>query len=558
MAGLRDLTMVAGAVLGLTAGTTAVLAWPYYVTSEHLALTSSAPPAGTAHGPATAPRSASVAAHSDGVQPAGDDGRTPAPCSQRLPGGDWPSYGHDASNSRTQDQEHSISPSVVAGLTPAWTFKLSAAGDPGQFEATPILSGGCAYVASTSAVVYAINATTGAEIWHTALKAPTPGLGGGIVGSLAVAGGRVIALVNETGDGSGGPYLAALDAHTGAAIWQSAPITAGTGYYTNGSPQVFNGVVIAGFSPPEGDPTGQGGFALLDARSGAILRVTPTISPADQKQGYAGGGIWSTAAFDPASRYAFIGAGNPYSKSVEDPHTNAILKIDLDRDRSTFGEIVASYKGNVDQYTQALQALSQTPACSVSTGLPDPFDDPVCGQLDLDFGAAPNLFHSNGRLVVGDLQKSGVYHVAAASDMSPVWATVVGGSCLLCNAASTAVGDGAVFGESTPGGTAFGLAQSGGALNWATPVGDGVHYQSTSTANGVVYTIDTTGFFDAFDASTGLLLMRRPMSADAGAPAASFTSGGIAIAYHAVYVEASEGGPSSGTAQDGFLIAYRG
>jgi polyvinyl alcohol dehydrogenase (cytochrome) len=207
--------------------------------------------------------------------------------------------------------------------------------------------------------------------------------------------------------------------------------------------------------------------------------------------------------------------------------------------------------------TQTLQQLSQTPACSVSTAAPDPLDDPVCGQLDLDFGAAPNLFRVNGRLVVGDLQKSGVYHAADATSMSPVWSTVVGGTCQACNAASTAATGGAVFGESTPGGTAYSLGQAGGGLDWATPVGDGVHYQSTSVANGVVYSFDTTGFFDAFNQATGVLIMRRPISADVSAPAVSFTSGGIAIAYHTVFVAASEGGPAAGTPQDGYLVAYR-
>ena len=564
MAGRRVTTIALGVSLGLTAGTTAAL------TSASLRGTQAPLGASATAGAAISHSATSAAADGGAIAVAGATAAAAGtagahtahpvlPCSQRLAGGDWPSYGHDASNSRTQPAETSLKPATGTGLSPAWTFKLSSVGDSGDLQSTPVLSGGCAYVASTNAVVYALNATTGAMVWHHALAAPNPGLGGAMVGALAVESGRVVALVNQTGDGtSTGPYLAAFDQHTGSLLWKSAPITSASGYYTNASPQVFNGIVFAGFSPPEGETAGQGGFALLSAGTGAILDVTPTVTPADQKQGYAGGGIWSTPAYDPATQYAYVGAGNPFSKTQEDPHTNAILKVDLDRGRPTFGQIVASYKGNVDQYTQTLQQLSQTPACSASVGLPSPFDDPVCGQLDLDFGAAPNLFRSNGKLLVGDLQKSGVYHAAAASDMSPVWSTVVGASCQFCNAGSTAVADGAVLGEATPGGAEFSLAQTGGALTWATPVGDGVHYQSTSVANGVVYTIDTAGFFDAFDAASGLLLARRPMTADAGAPAVSFTSGGVAIAYHTVFVAASEGGPEAGTPQDGFLIAYKG
>ena len=72
--------------------------------------------------------------------------------------------------------------------------------------------------------------------------------------------------------------------------------------------------------------------------------------------------------------------------------------------------------------------------------MPDPLDDPVCGQLDLDFGASANLFRaSDGTELVGDLQKSGVYHVADAAIMKPAWTALVGASCEVCNAASTAV-----------------------------------------------------------------------------------------------------------------------
>jgi outer membrane protein assembly factor BamB len=443
-------------------------------------------------------------------------------------------------------------------MAPAWVFSLSSRNDGGQLQSTPIVTGGCAFVASTSAVVYALNATTGAVVWQTALTAHTAGLGGAVVGSLAINSGAVIALVNQQGDGVNGPYVEALDQHSGRVLWTSAAITSLSGYYSNASPQVFNGVAFVGFSPPEGDPTGQGGFALLDARSGRILTATPTISPADQALGYAGGGIWSTPAFDPTTGFAYVGAGNPYSKTIEDAHTNAILKVDLRRNSPTFGAIVASYKGNVDQYTQVLQALSQTPVCPVTGGLPNPLDDPACGQLDLDFGAAPNLFTENGKLVVGDLQKSGVYHVADAATMKPVWSTIVGATCQACNAASTAVANGAVYGESTPFGIEFSLLGTSGAQRWATPVGDGVHYQATSFANGIAYTFDTAGFLDAFDSTTGALVLRRPMTADAGAPTASLTSGGIAIAYHTLFVAASEGGPMvPPPASNGFLIAYR-
>lgn len=484
-----------------------------------------------------------------------------APCSTvpAVGGGQWTSYGHDPFNTRTLPDEHTIGPQQAASLHPAWVFSLSSVGDTAQLDSTPVVVDGCAFLTASNGGVYAVDALTGKLVWRHVFSVTKAGLGGGIVGGAAVGAGRVFVIVNETGDGiSKGPYVAALDMHTGNVAWTSRPINAGNGYYSNATPQLIGGVVFAGFSPPEGDSAGQGGFALVDAISGSIVKVTDTVPLADQAKGFAGGGIWSTPAWDPHTGFAYVGAGNPYSKQQEDARTNAILKIDMRPSSPTYGEIIAAYKGNVDQYTQTLRALSQTPVCAATATapLPYPLDDPGCGQLDLDFGAAPNLFNVNGHLVVGDLQKSGVYHVADADSMAPVWNTIVGATCQACNAASTAVDGGTVFGESTPGGLLFGLHRRDGARQWETPVGDGVHYESISEADGVVYTFDTAGFFDAFDAATGLPIMRRQMSQDTSFPTGAFTSGGVAIAYHTVFVAAS-GGAGNGLPAAGFLIGYR-
>src|SRR4029077_1801765 len=143
---------------------------------------------------------------------------------------------------------------------------------------------------------------------------------------------------------------------------------------------------------------------------------------------------------------------------------------------------------------------------------PYPLDDPVCGQLDLDFGAAANLFTTaNGTKVVGDLQKSGVYHAANATTMGPVWTALVGPSCFACNAASTAFDGGSVYGAATPGATMFSLDHNTGARNWLSPAGDGLHYQSISSAAGVAWTVDTAANLDGFEAAGGPPLVRRPL-----------------------------------------------
>ena len=155
--------------------------------------------------------------------------------------------------------------------------------------------------------------------------------------------------------------------------------------------------------------------------------------------------------------------------------------------------------------------------------------------------------------MVGDLQKSGVYHVANAGTMKPEWATIVGPSCFACNAASTAFDGSAIEGVSTPGGSMYSLDHSTGAINWLSPIGDGTHYQSTSTADGVVWTVDGAANLDGFTAANGLPLVRRPLSVDAGAPVVNITSSGIAIAENQLFVAA---GGASYVSAAGYVIAY--
>jgi len=481
-----------------------------------------------------------------------------APCTTApAAGGQWPMYGHDLANTRSQPEAAGLAPGDVAKLTPAWTFSTSSLGDETGFNSTPVVDDGCVYVASAGGSAYALDARTGHLVWRRTLEASNPGSGGTDVGAAAISGKEVIYLVNQFA----APYAIALNKSTGAVIWRSAPFAppltssvAQAGSYTNASPIVAGGYLLAGYSPPEGVATATGGFSVIDVKTGAVLATTPTIPQHAQEEGYAGGGLWSTPAYDPRTKYAYWGAGNPNSKTKQYRTTDAILKIDLDARRATFGQIVGSYEGNVDQYTQALEELSHSPACEVSEAAPDPLDDPVCGQLDLDFGSAANLFTTaDGRKVVGDLQKSGVYHVADAATMTPVWSSIVGPSCLACNADSTAFDGGAVYGVATPGGTMFALDRSSGASDWLSPVGDGVHYQSVSTADGVVWTVDGASNLDGFEASSGAPLVRRPLSVDAGAPVTDVTSSGVAIAEDRLFVAA--GGASYENAP-GYLLAY--
>src|SRR5438270_729604 len=152
----------------------------------------------------------------------------------------------------------------------------------------------------------------------------------------------------------------------------------------------------------------------------------------------------------------------------------AVIKIDLDSTRPTFGSIVGSYKGNVDTYVDQ----SQLPCVDFQDQNPATYPQGLgsCAQQDLDFGASPNVFtDASGRKLVGTGQKSGVYHVFDATTMAPVWKTPVGPPSDFGGiVGSTAVDSSGIYGPITTGGYLWSLDTKGGG-RWVAPVPDGVH-----------------------------------------------------------------------------------
>ena len=469
-----------------------------------------------------------------------------AACAGQADGGDWRMMGHDYSNSRSQQLESSIDLAAARTLAPTWTFSASKSKDSGTFTGTPVVADGCVFMGSDSGTVYALNADTGAIVWST--KIP----GGSVNSSVAVDGGSVYALVSRVSS----PFAIALDEVTGQVRWTTL-LDDQFGADVYASPVVYNGVVFAGVSgsaAETGDETDryafQGSFSLLDASTGAVLAKTyPVHPPIDPPDEFAGAGIWSTPAVDTATGHAYVGTGNPFNPRQEPQNSNAIIKVDIDASRATFGQIVGSYHGNVDEY---FPNPDSTP-CADFPGNPPPWYPQGLGQcadLDLDFGASPNIFFdSNGRKLVGAGQKSGVYHAVDPTNMVSAWKQILGTPSFVGGIVGSTAFDGtSIYGPVTVPGQLWSISKDAGEHRWFSSAADGAHYAlPSSLANGVMYTIDAKGFLDAFDTSNGVPVLHRPLllGSDVDRPVANL-GGGVAIARHTVY---AVGG--------GFIVAFK-
>ena len=498
-------------------------------------------------------------------------GAAAATCAPASVGGEWRSYGHDYSNTRNQPEEKTIGTLQAATLTETWSQSASSWGGSGDFPATPVIADGCVYAGSTGGWVFAANADTGELVWKTQFN------GGATWGSVAVENGRVFTGVSAAGNLG----VAALDQTNGTVLWRTSVDTQ-NGAEIYSSAVFFDGMVIVGVSGGSAELSSgdvrdkfHGSVVLLDASYGHILQKIYTIpqsdwgNPADPSSvQYAGGGVWAPApAIDPATKYGYFSVGNPFNQQFQHPNTDAVLKIDLDQTRSSFGQIVGRYPGIVDQYFPAASSL---PCVTLlPSGVPPyyPTGLGACGDLDLDFGTSPNLFQdAAGNPLVGAGQKSGVYHafhptVGLDGTMPVAWTALVGLPSAIGGIVGSATYDGsAITGPITQLGYLWSLNASDGMYRWFSPVIDGAHYgQPVTSANGVFYTVDLKGFLDAYDAQTGVPLLMRPMTlgslSGGGSPVKTdpiLSLGGVSVARNTVYASVGTLG-----ALNGYIIAYR-
>lgn len=495
--------------------------------------------------------------------------------------GEWRSYGADAANTRHQVREHVVSPADAPYLTPAWSFSTVEAGGTGDITGTPVVAGGCLYTATTEGWVFALNADTGKLVWKR--KAP---YGGGANATPGYAYGRVYVAFTRLQKAEGcpkkdpctGPYVAAFDGNTGKVKFASKPLDTQPGSDSYSSPVIYpdskapntrklkRAVLLLGVSGGAaelGDEADryafQGSMSFIDPANGKVLVKRWTIrkpdkDPANPKDDFAGAGIWSTPAIDSKAGVAYVGTANPFRPQAEHEHANAVLKYGVDRrNKKTFGKIIGAYKGNIDEY---IPGLSEMPCFDIPNNYPPYYPQGLgqCGDIDLDFGAAPNLIRGkDGNLLVGAGQKSGVYHVFDAETMKPAWTQIVGPPGPLGGIVGSTAYDGkSVYGPNTLGGYLWSLSSGSGSHRWVGPVGDGVHWGNpVAVANGVVYTVDLAGFLDAFDARTGALIAKRPLAL--GGPSGLTASwAGVAIARHTVYASVGIRG-----LPEGYIVAFR-
>lgn len=197
----------------------------------------------------------------------------------------------------------------VKRLQPVWVYST---GENSGHEAPPIVNNGVMFVATPGNQVIAIEARTGNLLWR--YRRPLPER---VVWlhrtsrGVALHGDKVFFAAGEA-------VLVALNARTGQEVWATRVADNASGYYMSLAPLVADGKVMIGTS---GGELGIRGYvAAYDIDTGKELWKTYTV-PAPGEPGSetwprgdqwktGGGSVWVTANYDPATNLSFWGTGN--------------------------------------------------------------------------------------------------------------------------------------------------------------------------------------------------------------------------------------------------------
>jgi alcohol dehydrogenase (cytochrome c) len=243
----------------------------------------------------------------------------------------------------------------VAKLHPAWIFQTEVRE---SMETSPIVVNGTMFATTSYSHVYAIDAKTGAELWHykPKLGAITTYCCGPNNRGVAVADDKVFVATLDA-------KLVALDSKTGTVVWEQKLAEPEDGYSETMAPTVVKGKVLIGTN---GGEYGIRGFLrAYNAADGKLLWNFDTI-PENSVGVWAtkdatgrdmhrdieaekaqlakigdpykklGGGVWQNPAVDLATNRIYFVVGNPSPdldgslRPGDNLYTDSLVSLDVD------------------------------------------------------------------------------------------------------------------------------------------------------------------------------------------------------------------------------------
>jgi polyvinyl alcohol dehydrogenase (cytochrome) len=235
--------------------------------------------------------------------------------------GDWPTYMGDTSRSGFNAAETMINPTSAHNLKLHWKLKAG-----GKVTTQPVVANGLVYWGSWDGYEHATNPTTGKDAWAVNLGQSSPMcspkthngvLSSAAFASLAIGGVKTPVIFVGGGDAN----LYALNANTGAMIWHTS-LGAVSDHFLYGSLAFYKGSIYIGVSSHGDCPLEQGQLVQLRATTGKIQH-TFNVVPA----GCIGGSVWVAPTIDAATGIIYFGTGNGGTCSTSETMAVALVAV---------------------------------------------------------------------------------------------------------------------------------------------------------------------------------------------------------------------------------------
>lgn len=223
--------------------------------------------------------------------------------------GNWLTYSGNYAGHRHSPLDQ-INPSNVAQLRPAWIYQTNSLQ---KFETTPLVVDGVMYISEPPSHVTALDTATGRPLWK--YRRPMPddvrACCGQVNRGVAILGDRIFV-------GTIDAHLVALNAKTGAVLWDTVVAPYKSGYSITVAPLAVKDKIVIGIAGGE-----YGVRGLLDAydaktgkRAWRFWTIPGPGEPGHEtwkgdswKRGSAA--TWVTGSYDPDTNLIYWGTGNP-------------------------------------------------------------------------------------------------------------------------------------------------------------------------------------------------------------------------------------------------------
>jgi alcohol dehydrogenase (cytochrome c) len=236
---------------------------------------------------------------------------------------------------------HSFSPLVqvdrenVKNLVPVWSFQT---GVPDGLEATPLVVDGVMYLTAAWNHVFAIDARTGAELWHYQRRLPSKQsyCCGPTNRGVSILDGTLYMTTLDA-------HLVALDAQSGRVRWDVEIGKVEQNQNAKQPPLIVGDKVVVGIAG--GDSPSRGFIDAYHAVTGKRLWRFYTI-PGEGEKGaetwsgksyeIGGAATWMGGSYDPELNVIYWGTGNPYpdydtdARKGDNLYADSVVALDAD------------------------------------------------------------------------------------------------------------------------------------------------------------------------------------------------------------------------------------